>query len=176
MADKVHIVRAEQSKEFKDTVTHPWNPANVVAGTQLARNVGLERLRVNVVRVPPNGAASVYHTHQTEEEWLYVLEGKGVIEIDDHEYFLSPGDFAGFPAGSAPRQLRNPFSSPLICLQGGENQAVDITDFPRMGKRMYRHGDTVEVYDTADAEEIAPADLDEVVTTSWRRSLARDRD
>ncbi len=173
MAEKNHIIRAERAEEFKDTVTHPWNPDTVVAGTQLGRLADLQRLRVAVVRIPPGGEASVYHTYRVEEEWMYILSGKGVIVIGEQEYFLAPGDFVGFPAASPGRQLRNPFKEPLICLQGGEHRDVDITDFPRIGKRLFRHGDTIEIYDTADAEEVGPADLDEIVTTNWRRSLKK---
>ena len=173
MDEKDYIIRAERAEEFKDSVTHPWNPESVVAGTHLSRLVGLQRLRVTVIRVRPGSEASVYHTHQVEEEWFYVLTGKGVIEIAGSEHFLAPGDFVGFPAAGPPRQLRNPFREPLICLYGGEMREMDITDFPRLGKRMFRHNGMIEVYDTADAEEVGPSDLDEVVTTSWRRSLKK---
>jgi uncharacterized cupin superfamily protein len=169
--DQNRIVRAELSEEFRDTVTYPWNPDTVVAGTQLSRLTGLKRVRVAVVRVAPGAVSSEYHLQLNEEEWLYVLSGKGVIEIADQEYFLAPGDFVGLPEGTVPHQLRNPFREPLICLQGGEYRDACITDFPRLGKRMFRHGDTIELYDTADAEESGPANLYEVVRTSWRRSL-----
>ena len=103
-----------------------------------------------------------------------MLQGQGVIDIDDQEHLLGPGDFAGFPAGSCAHQLNNPFNKSLVCLMGGERCAVDVADFPRLGKRMFRHGDTIEVYDTADAEESGPANLDEVVTANYRRSLRND--
>ena len=171
MTEKVHIIRAEKAFEFKHTVSHPWNPDTIVPGTQLDRLVGLERTRVNVVRIPAGGVASVYHTHVSEEEWMYILQGQGVLDVDDQEHLLGPGDFAGFPVHSAPRQLRNPFNKSLVCLMGGERCEVDISDFPRLGKRLYRHGDIMEVYDTADAEESGPANLDEIVTTNYRKSL-----
>ena len=169
--DQVHIVRAEKAFEFKDTVSHPWNPETIVPGTQLDRLVGLQRCRMNVVRIPAGGQASVYHSHRCEEEWIYVLQGQGILDIDDTEHLLGPGDFAGFPAPSAPHQLKNPFSKILVCLMGGEKREIDISDFPREGKRMYRHGDNMEVYDTADAEETGPANIDEIVTTNYRKSL-----
>ncbi|MCP5143475.1 MAG: cupin domain-containing protein [Gammaproteobacteria bacterium] len=170
---KNYIVRAERSEEFRDTVTYPWNPDSVVAGTKLSVLAGLQRLRVSVVRVPPGGAATAYHSQLSEEEWWYVLSGKGVIEIDDQEDFLSPGDFVGIGVAEAAHQLRNPFREPLICLHGGEYTDVSVSDYPRLGKRMFRYGETMEIYDTSDVEEIGPADLDEVVRTSWRRSLRR---
>ena len=38
---------------------------------------------------------------------------------------------------------------------------------------MYRRGEHMEVYDTADAEETAPADFDEFLTHNYRRSLKK---
>ena len=171
MSEKVHIVRAEKAFEFKDTVSHPWNPETIVPGTQLDRLVGLKHCRVNVLRIPAGGAASVFHSHQVEEEWMYILQGQGILDIDGNEHLLGPGDFAGFPASSAPHQLKNPFGKILVCLRGGQHLDIDIADFPREGKRMYRHGDEMEVYDMADAEESGPANIDEIVSSNLRRSL-----
>jgi uncharacterized cupin superfamily protein len=171
MAEKNYIVRAEKAFEFKHTISHPWNPDTIIPGTQLDQMVGLKRMRINLVRIPGHAAASVYHSHQCEEEWIYVLQGQAVIEIDDTEHLLGVGDFVGFPAASAPHQLKNPLAKSLVCLLGGERRDVDISDFPREGKRMFRHGDRMELYDTADAEETGPADLDEIVTTNYRKSL-----
>jgi len=174
MRNKTHIVRAEKAFEFKHTISYPWNPDTIVPGSQLDRMVGLERTRINVVRVPAGGAASVFHSHACEEEWLYILQGQAVLDIDGQEHLLGPGDFAGFPAQSAPHQLRNPLNKSLVCLMGGERCAVAISDFPREGKRLYRHADLIEVYDTSDAVESGPADIDEIVTTSYRKALRND--
>ena len=105
--EKIHIIRAEKAFEFKHTISHPWNPDTIVPGTQLDRMVGLERTRINVVRVPAGGEASVFHCHQTEEEWIYILQGQAVLHIDGQEHLLGPGDFAGFPASSASNHLKN---------------------------------------------------------------------
>ena len=169
--EKINIVRAEKAFEFKDTISHPWNPETIVPGTQLDRMVGLQRTRVTVIRVPAGGEAYVFHTHHCEEEWMYVLQGQGILDIDGNEHLLGPGDFAGFPASSPPHQLKNPFGKILVCLRGGERVDVDIADFPREGKRMYRHGDEMEVYDMADAEEAGPANIDEIVSSNLRKAL-----
>ena len=174
MAEKVHIIRAEKAFEFKHTISHSWNPDTITPGTLLDRMVGLARTRINVVRVPPEGEASVYHSYLCEEEWIYILQGQGVLEIGDQEHLIGPGDFAGFPARSLPHQLKNPFNKSLVCLMGGERAPVSIADFPRQGKRLYRQGDDMEVYDTADAVESGPADLDEIVTDNYRKSLRNE--
>lgn len=173
MRDKVNIIRAEKSFEFKDSISHPWNPDTIVPGTQLDRLVGMERLRLSVVRLPPGGVACEYHSHECEEEWMYILRGKGVIEIEGTEHLVGPGDFIGFPAPTAAHQLKNAGNHSLVCLMGGEHRSIDVADFPRLGKRMYRRRDKMEIYDTADAEEIGPANIDEVVTNRIRRTLPK---
>ncbi len=168
---KVPIIRAEKAFEFKHTVADPWHPGAIIPGTQLDRLVGLKRTRISVMRVPPHTDATLFHSHHCEEEWLYVLQGHGVLDIEDVEHVLGPGDFAGFPAPSVGHQLRNPHEKTLLCLLGGERADVDVADFPKLGKRMYRRGANMEIYDVTDAEEIAPANLDELLTDDYRRSL-----
>jgi hypothetical protein len=44
---------------------------------------------------------------------------------------------------------------------GGSRESVDAVEFPREGKRLLRRGQQLELYDVADAEETAPAALNE---------------
>ena len=70
--------------------------------------VQLVRTGVNIGRVPPGKESFVYHAHHREEEWIYVLAGKGIAEIDDQEFEVEPGDFMAFPAPSVAHHMRNP--------------------------------------------------------------------
>lgn len=172
--DKTHIVRAEKAFEFRHAITYPWNPGTIVAGANLDQMVGLKNTRIRVVRLASGNVASLYHSHTCEEEWVYILQGQAVLEIEETEHLLGPGDFAGFPAPTAPHQLRNPFQKTVICLMGGSRTVVDMADFPRDGKRMFRQGDSLEIYDSADAEEVVPANMDEELIKNMRRSLKRE--
>ena len=58
----------------------------------------------------------------------------------------------GFPTPSVAHHLRNPYDEELVYLVGGENLDVEVSDFPRLGKRMLRSGQDVEIYDTSDAQ------------------------
>lgn len=62
----------------------------------------------------------------------------------------------GFPTPSVAHHLRNSYEQELMYLMGGENQDVEIADFPHLGKRMLRRGETVEIYDVAQAKEFGP--------------------
>lgn len=143
----LNIVRAADIAAHAQEFSHPWNPQSLMRGTQLARSVGLKRTGVNFIRVPAGKESFVYHSHQHEEEWLYVLSGRALALIDDVEYEVGPGDFIGFPAPSVAHHLRNPGPEDLVYLVGGENRENEIADFPKLGKRMVRRGKDVEVVD-----------------------------
>jgi uncharacterized cupin superfamily protein len=143
----LNIVRAADIDAHAQEFSHPWNPDSLMRGTQLARSVGLKRTGVNFIRVPPGKESFVYHSHQHEEEWIYVLSGRALALIDDVEYEVDAGDFIGFPAPSVAHHLRNPGPQDLVYLVGGENRDNEIADFPKLGKRMVRRGKDVEIVD-----------------------------
>ena len=54
----------------------------------LSRLTGLKHSGVNLARIAPGKESFVYHSHQREEEWLYILSGTGTAEIDGHEMLM----------------------------------------------------------------------------------------
>jgi len=143
----LNIVRAADIAAHSQEFSHPWNPNSEMHGMQLARSVGLKRTGVNLIRVPVGKESYAYHSHQFEEEWIYILSGKAVALIDDLEYEVLTGDFIGFPAPSVAHLLRNPGPADLVYLIGGENRDHDVADFPKLGKRMVRTGKQIDVQD-----------------------------
>jgi len=143
----LNIVRSADIAAHAQEFSHPWNPESLMRGTQLARSVGLKRTGVNLIRIPAGKESFAYHSHQHEEEWLYVLSGKALALIDDVEYELGAGDFVGFPTPSVAHHLRNPGPDELVYLVGGENRENEIADFPKLGKRIVRRGTIVDVVD-----------------------------
>ena len=152
----LNLVRAADIAAHAQEFSHPWNPNSLMRGTQLARSVGLKRTGVNFIRVPPGRESYVYHSHRYEEEWLYVLSGRAIALIDDVEYEVGPGDFMGFPTPSVAHLMRNPGPEDLVYLSGGENREFDVADFPKLGKRMLRMGNQVDIYDAEDAQPFGP--------------------
>ena len=159
MEEKRFLVKADEVAEHAGGFSHPWNPNSEIIGTRLSTLVGLSRTGVSVVRVPAGKESFVYHSHQREEEWIYVISGRGVAEIDDEEFEVTVGDFMGFSAPSVAHHLRNPYDEELVYLVGGENLDVEISDFPRLGKRMLRRGQDVEIYDTSDAQSFGAPEI-----------------
>jgi uncharacterized cupin superfamily protein len=140
------LVRAsERGAPF--VAPHPYNPRAEVHGVGLSRLAGLGRIAVNLDVLPPGKESAEYHLHHREEEWVYVVEGRGVADVDDAVHELGPGDLVAFPPGVA-HVVRNPSpDAPLVLLVGGEILPdVDVADFPRLRRRLVRMGARVAVY------------------------------
>jgi len=165
MEERRFIVRADEIAGRARAFSHPWNPNSEMVGARLGALVGLSRTAVNWVRVPAGKESFIYHSHYREEEWIYILSGRGVAEIDGEEFEVAAGDFMGFPTPGVAHHLRNPSDEDLVYLVGGENLDVEIADFPRLGRRMIRRGQEVEIYDTSDARGFGPSDDDSSETT-----------
>jgi uncharacterized cupin superfamily protein len=148
----LNLVRAADVAAHLQQFSHPWNRNSEMHGMQLARSVGLKRTGVNFIRVPAGRESYVYHSHHYEEEWIYVLSGRGIALIDDVEYEVAAGDFMGFPTPSVAHHLRNPGPEDLVYLAGGENREYEVAEFPNLAKRMVRRGSQVDIYDFADAK------------------------
>lgn len=126
---------------------HPLNPHSEIHLRSLSRAVGFKRIGINLARVPPGRESFIYHTHSNEEEWIYILSGRGIAEIGESEHEVGPGDFMGFALPQEPHHLRNPFEEDLVYLVGGEQISVDIGTFPRHGKRAILDGEHAYIVD-----------------------------
>src|SRR5262249_10587842 len=89
--------------------THQFNDNAVRITRTLGTLVGMQRIGVHIVRLAPGRESTQFHFHSADEEFLYVLAGRGIAEIGDAEYEVGPGDFMGFSAPSEPHALKNPF-------------------------------------------------------------------
>lgn len=152
------LIKAEHIAANLHSFSHPWNPNSELAGTQLGKTVGLQRTGINFIRVPPGKESFVYHSHHREEEWIYILSGHGVAEIDEAELEVGAGDFMGFPTPSVAHHLKNTGDEDLVYLAGGENLDIEIAEFPRLKKRMIRRESAIDIYDFADAKPFEPLD------------------
>jgi len=156
MEERRFIIRADEIAGRARAFSHPWNPNSEIVGTRLGALVGLSRTAVNWASVPAGKESFIYHSHYREEEWIYIISGRGVAEIDGEEFEVAAGDFMGFPTPGVAHHLSNPSDEDLIYLVGGENLDVEIADFPRLGRRMIRRGQEVEIYDVSDARGFGP--------------------
>ncbi len=157
MADDLScLVRAAEHFDDAATFRHPLNPKSLTHQRRLSDLTGLARTGVHHVRIPPGHESFVYHTHEREEEWIYVLSGRGVAEIGDSELEVGPGDFMGFKTPSVAHHLRNAGTEDLVYLMGGERLDAEVADFPRHGRRMYRLRNLVDVVDVSNVRRFTP--------------------
>lgn len=154
-----HISAATIAASPEVPIAHPLNPASQIffraistseGNKSLSEVAGLQRLGVHLVRIPPGKESFAYHSHHTEEEFVYVVSGRGVAEINDREVEVGPGDFLGFRTPGCAHHFKNPFSEDLVCLMGGERREIEVAEFPRLGMRLIRtksSGEAVHVKD-----------------------------
>jgi uncharacterized cupin superfamily protein len=158
VAERNYLIKADEVVENANSFFHPWNPNSEIVGTRLSALVGLSRTGVHWARVPAGKESFIYPSHYREEGWIYIISGRAVAEIDGEEFEVAAGDFMGFPTPAVAHHLHNPYDEDLVYLVGGENHEVEVADFPRLGKRMLRLGQNVEVYDVSDARDLGPLD------------------
>jgi uncharacterized cupin superfamily protein len=140
MTDRPHpLLKAAQIESMPEEArVHALDPGVIRHNRSLGDAVGLSSLGVHLVRLRPGHVSTVYHFHHQDEEWIYILSGRGIAEIGDETMEIGPGDFMGFVAGSVPHLLRNPNREILAYLVGGNRLPFDVCDYPRLRKRRYR--------------------------------------
>lgn len=124
---------------------HPLNPVSGVHIRSLGDAVGLQRLGIHLARLPQGRESNIYHTHHYEEEFFYILSGRGVARIDGKSHGVGPGDFFAFPTPSVGHVLFNPHEEDLLYLVGGERRPFEVAEFPNIGKTLVRDGTKVTV-------------------------------
>jgi uncharacterized cupin superfamily protein len=112
---------------------------DAVAGRErrrLGNVVGLDQFGVNLTRLKPGAASSQRHWHETEDEFVYILEGEVVLCENDGETVLKPGDAAGWKAGVANGHcLINRSARDVVFLEIGTRAKHDRVDYPDIDMR-----------------------------------------
>ena len=97
--------------------------------TVLGDVAGLTQFGVNLTRLKP-GAASA-HRHETEDEFVYILEGEAVLIENGGETILRPGDAAGFKANDPNAHcLVNRSQRDVLYVEIGTRAATDRYHYP----------------------------------------------
>jgi len=158
-----HISAAAIAVAPEVAISHPLNPNSQTffraipsgaSAQSLSEAAGLQRLGIHQVRIPPGKESFVYHSHHAEEEFVYVIAGRGIAEINGREVEIGAGDFLGFRTPDCTHHLKNPFDADLVCLMGGERREVEVVEFPRLGMRMVRTRKSGDAFSTKDQQTI----------------------
>jgi uncharacterized cupin superfamily protein len=146
-------------------VRHPWNPNSDIYLKRLSHSVGLRRLSLSIARVPPGKENFLYHRHERDEEFLFILSGRGRAEIGEEVFEVGAGDFMGFPAPSGPpHHLTNPFREDLVYLMGGESSGYDIGYFPTLGRRL--------IFTPSGTWSVLESDCQQMTFSQWQDAAA----
>jgi uncharacterized cupin superfamily protein len=97
-------------------------------------NTGLQH-----VEVAPGKESAPLHCHSLEEEIFVMLDGDGVLVLDDRdETPVRPGHVVARPAGTGVAHLFRAGDAGLSYLAYGTREAADICYYPRSNKISFR--------------------------------------
>ncbi|KAG8724204.1 hypothetical protein FRC12_024352, partial [Ceratobasidium sp. 428] len=115
----------------------------------LGRKLGLhsDRWGINLQSLPHGTRSSIPHAHSARDEFVYVVDGSGLVWLDGVTYEVGPGDCVGFPAGTGEAHAfvkdgvpdagwedeyeERTRGGPLVLLVVGENGRDDRVWYPR---------------------------------------------
>jgi uncharacterized cupin superfamily protein len=117
-------------------------PHNVVCENRtkyiLGDNFDLTQFGVNLAVIEPGAWSSQRHWHETEDEFIYMLEGELVLADDSGDHVLTPGMCAGFKANNGNGHcLKNLTDKRAVYLEVGsrtDNEKVVYSDIDMKGE------------------------------------------
>jgi uncharacterized cupin superfamily protein len=108
---------------------------------------GMTHMGVHVRSIEPGLAGTHRHCHTVEEEWSYVLGGRGTVRIGHLRIPVWPGHFVGFPPGPRPHHFIASGNEPLVLLEGGERRPKEDGGWYVDARKLWRNGGFVEPYE-----------------------------
>src|SRR5262245_60315515 len=82
------------------THVYPQSSEPMGPTRHLGRAAGLQRIGINIQRLPPGARSSWPHAEENEEEFVYVIAGEVDAWIHGDIHRMVAGDLAAFPAGT----------------------------------------------------------------------------
>jgi uncharacterized cupin superfamily protein len=112
------------------THVYPQSSERMGPVRRLGREAGLQRIGINIQRLPPGTRSSWPHAEENEEEFVYVIAGEVDAWVDGDLHRMTAGDLAAFPAGTGICHcFINNSSHEVVLLVGGEA--------PKKGSRIF---------------------------------------
>jgi uncharacterized cupin superfamily protein len=157
MDSEKYIVTAEEIEDLEGLKkTHFLNPNGARTDKSLGDMVGLKNIAFHLSKVDANTESAVYHRHIYEEECVYIIAGQATVIVDENQYSVKAGDFIGYPANGKPHTMINSGNEELICIVVGHRSAQDVVEYPKQGKKMYKHHGQWDLVDTNSIDSIKP--------------------
>ena len=122
--------------------SYPKEFAPVIAGREkqkLGDAVELSQFGVNLARIKARSKSALRHWHESEDEFIYMLEGELVLHEDSGETVLKPGDAAGWRAnGGNGHCLINRGNSDAVYLEVGTRLVNETVIYSDIDMRLER--------------------------------------
>jgi uncharacterized cupin superfamily protein len=135
----VHLLRGADIQALPEIETqHQFNDNAIRHARTLTAATGMERIGIHIVRIESGHDSTTHHCHEADEEFIYVLSGRGRARIGDDEFEIEKGDFMGFGAPSPAHSMHNPYTEDLVYLMGGERWATDVGHYPDIKRSMIK--------------------------------------
>ena len=169
MAKHPHIVRLAEVpvEEIKAPAGSPFGGRRRRVGA----HIGARKLGYSFFTVAPGRAAFPYHTHTTNEEMIYIIEGTGILRFGKDEVEVSAGTVIAFPPGDEyAHQLVNTGAGELRYLVVSTMEFPDLSEYPDSNKvgayataavgakvgfrALFVKGTTVDYYEGEDGREV----------------------
>jgi len=92
---------------------------------------GLTQFGVNLTVLAPGSSSAHSHWHESEDEFVFVLEGEVTLVDDAGEHLLTPGMCVGFKCGIPNgHKLVNRSNAPASYLEVGTRSEGDRAHYP----------------------------------------------
>jgi uncharacterized cupin superfamily protein len=92
---------------------------------------GLQNFGVNLTRIAAGSESALRHSHEKQDEFIYILEGTPTLVTNSGEQELKPGMCAGFRAGTGDaHHLVNRSSTDVLYLEVGDRTAGESVAYP----------------------------------------------
>ena len=127
---------------FTNNASYPREFAGVIAGREkqkLGDAASLTQFGVNISRIKANSKSALRHWHESEDEFIYMLEGELVLHENDGETVLKPGDAAGWRAnGGIGHCLINRTKQDAHYIEVGTRAPFETAVYPDIDMRAER--------------------------------------
>jgi uncharacterized cupin superfamily protein len=129
-------------------------PCRERARRRLGDVFGLSQFGVNLLELPPGAWSSQRHSHERQDELVYVLEGEATLVTDEGETTLGPGMAAGFPANTGNgHHIVNRSAGVVRLLEVGTRTIEETATYSDIDM-IYREDSTTEGYFTKDGRRL----------------------
>lgn len=102
----------------------------------ISRRIGARQLGYNLTILPPGKIAFPFHSHRSNEEMFFILEGRGEVRIGDETHPVRAGDVIACPTGGpeTAHQIINLGDTDMRYLAVSTTRSPEVAEFPDSDK------------------------------------------